>query len=126
MSKAQELADKLTSGISTGSDWPNTEDEVLRLNAAAELRRLDRVNAELVKQNEAQKDEWLSWEAKRKGLEREAERYRWVRDNADVSFDEQQHFPTSTGVWIYSTSPSRRELDAAIDTALSSSGGTES
>jgi len=45
MSKAQELADKLTAGIVTGSDWPNTDDEVLRLNAAAELRRLDRVNA---------------------------------------------------------------------------------
>lgn len=47
MSKAQELADKLIVGIVTGSDWPNTEDEVLRLNAAAELRRLDAQRAEL-------------------------------------------------------------------------------
>lgn len=43
--------------------------------AASELRRLAAVEQELVaarKQMEAQKDEWLSWEAKRKSLEQAA------------------------------------------------------
>lgn len=47
MSRATELADKLVAGVITDSDWPNTEDEVLRLNVAAELRRLDRVTVHL-------------------------------------------------------------------------------
>lgn len=51
-------------------------------------------------------------------MEADAARYRWLRENADVSFDETQHFPSSSGVWIYSTSPSRRELDGAIDAAI--------
>lgn len=33
---------------------------------------------EAKRQMEAQKDEWLSWEAKRKGLEADAARYRWL------------------------------------------------
>lgn len=42
---------------------------------AAELRRLASIEQELIaarKQMEAQKDEWLSWEAKRKSLEQAA------------------------------------------------------
>ena len=39
---------------------------------AAELRRLQAENEALRKQMEAQKDEWLSWNAKRQGLEADA------------------------------------------------------
>lgn len=34
------LADRLTDSIITGHDWPNTSDELLRIQAAAEMRRL--------------------------------------------------------------------------------------
>lgn len=69
MSKATELADIIAlSGVTPGS----VLDE-----ASTELRRLDRINAELQAQNEAQKNEWLSWEAKRRNLERDAENWRW-------------------------------------------------
>ena len=38
------LANRLKEGITTGHDWPNSNDELLRLQAASELRRLhDRV-----------------------------------------------------------------------------------
>lgn len=37
---------------------------------------LERQLVEARKQMEAQKDEWLSWEAKRKALEKDAERWR--------------------------------------------------
>lgn len=52
----------------------------------ARIAELKLENAELVKaleearkQMEAQKDEWLSWEAKRRDLEKDAERYRRLR-----------------------------------------------
>lgn len=38
------LADRLTDGIIMGHDWPNTSDELLRVQAAAELRRLHAEN----------------------------------------------------------------------------------
>lgn len=41
------LAKRLCDGISTGHDWPNTDDELLRMQAAAELRRLAAVEQEL-------------------------------------------------------------------------------
>ncbi len=64
MSEALKLADQLENFRAPFCD-----------EAAAELRRLAAVEQELVaarKQMEAQKDEWLSWEAKRKGLEQAA------------------------------------------------------
>lgn len=41
------LAKRLCDGISTGHDWPNTDDELLRMQSAAELRRLHDVDMEL-------------------------------------------------------------------------------
>ena len=43
------------------------------------IAELERQLEEARKQMEAQKNEWLSWEAKRKALEKDAERYRWIR-----------------------------------------------
>ena len=45
------------------------------VHAAAELRRLSEELEKVRKQMEAQKDEWLSWDAKRKTLEMDAERW---------------------------------------------------
>jgi hypothetical protein len=36
--RMRELADRLCANIVTGEDWPNTDDEVLRLNCARALR----------------------------------------------------------------------------------------
>ena len=41
------LAKRLCDGISTGHDWPNTDDELLRMQSASELRRLAAVEQEL-------------------------------------------------------------------------------
>lgn len=41
------LAKRLCDGISTGHDWPNTDDELLRIQSAAELRRLHAENEAL-------------------------------------------------------------------------------
>ncbi len=51
-------------------------------------------------------------------LEKDAARYRWAKDNASLIFDEEARFPAESGQIIYSTMPSRRELDAAIDAAM--------
>jgi hypothetical protein len=56
-------------------------------------------------------------------LELDAARYRWLRDNADVVFNETQYFLTRSGTWIYSKYPTKHELDSAIDAALSSTEG---
>lgn len=59
-------------------------DELATLRSERTAWRVTAENAEalvadLRKQNEAQKDEWLSWAAKRDGLEKDAERYQQVR-----------------------------------------------
>ena len=41
------LAKRLCDGISTGHDWPNTDDELLRMQSASELRRLHAENESL-------------------------------------------------------------------------------
>jgi hypothetical protein len=38
--EALRLAERLASNIVTGHDWPNTNDELLRVQCATELRRL--------------------------------------------------------------------------------------
>lgn len=53
-----------------------SEDHSHALDLAAEIERLTRELAEARKQMEAQKDEWLSWEAKRRDLEADAGRWR--------------------------------------------------
>ena len=53
-----------------------SEDHAHALDLAAEIERLTPQLAEARKQMEAQKDEWLSWEAKRRDLEADAGRWR--------------------------------------------------
>lgn len=97
------------------------------LRAARELRRLDRVNAELVAQNEAQKNEWLSWEAKRRALERDAARYQAIRSAGSqmklYNYDDEND-PCS-GDWHYKPSPEFVDewVDSAIRAALTSAKG---
>lgn len=45
--EAMRLADRLDSNIVTGHDWPNTNDELLRVQCATELRRLHAENEAL-------------------------------------------------------------------------------
>lgn len=45
--EAMRLADRLASNIVTGHDWPNTNDELLRVQCATELRRLHAENEAL-------------------------------------------------------------------------------
>lgn len=63
--------------------------------------------AELERQNEAQKDEWLSWEAKRVELERGAARYRMVRRG--------QHWSVIDGI---GNTLRADELDKQVDAAI--------
>lgn len=83
MSRASELADAITpskDNVPELGDLLSAAAELRRLEA--EVERLNRVNAELVEANEAQKNEWLAWDAKRKDLERDANLYRVLRIEA--------------------------------------------
>ena len=62
---------------------------------------------ELERQNEAQKDEWLSWEAKRTALEKDAARYRLVRRG--------QHWSVIDGI---GNTLRAEELDKQVDAAI--------
>lgn len=48
----------------------------------------------------------------------DAARYRWIRENADVTLDEPAWFETDSGLRINVTMPARSELDRAIDAAM--------
>lgn len=115
MSRATELAKRL-------SQLANLEANELAdvMNEAAdELERLDRVNAELAAQNEAQKDEWLSWDAKRKDLERDSARYRWLRTYSKTGI----RYRCGENATANHFMLSGKELDGVIDSvALTSSG----
>jgi hypothetical protein len=51
---------------------------------------------------------------------RDAERYRWLKMNAEVILNEAQGFiPPDGHQMIYTSIPSKEEMDAAIDAALS-------
>lgn len=63
--------------------------------------------AELERQNEAQKDEWLSWDAKRTALEKDAARYRLVRRG--------QHWSVIDGI---GNTLRADELDKQVDAAI--------
>lgn len=63
--------------------------------------------AELERQNEAQKDEWLSWDAKRSALEKDAARYRLVRRG--------QHWSVIDGI---GNTLRADELDKQVDAAI--------
>ena len=70
MSEALKLAELLERDP---SEWGGLS---LGWKAAAELRRLSAELEKVRQQMEAQKDEWLSWEAKRSALEKDAGRWR--------------------------------------------------
>jgi hypothetical protein len=46
-----------------------------------ECRTLRARVADLERQNKAARDDWFSWDERREGLEKDAARYRWLRDN---------------------------------------------
>lgn len=100
MSKAQELADELTKYGAAFDDGPGMFGE-----AARELRRLDRVNAE---------------------LEKDAARYRRLRiADPDAEVAPMRHECNDWGKW-YWLPVLGKSLDKELDAALSSSGGNES
>ena len=51
-------------------------------------------------------------------LRKDAERYRWLRDGASVILNKEVGFTAESGAKIYSTIPSQRELDSAIDASM--------
>lgn len=68
----------------------------------------------LQNQMESQKDEWLSWQAKREALEEDAARYRWLRDRLaieDIDRLVSEFFGTPDEAESVKT-------DAAIDAAM--------
>ncbi len=70
----------------------------------AELRKqLEQAQAQM----ERQKDEWLSWHAKRESLEADAVRYRWLR-----SYNTAKHQKVTEAFYL-----GDEHLDAAIDAA---------
>ena len=81
-----------------------------RRAAFRRIEELERQLEEARKKIDAQKDEWLSWEAKRKVLEKDADRYRWLRDL--------DHWPAPFAS-SQSPEPVRgADLDSAIDAAM--------
>ena len=101
------------------------KDEEMRAYAQAYAAPLIARVAELQRQNEAQKDEWLSWDAKRAALEKDAARYRWLRaPDTDVALvlDKVVGYepigPGGTGGYNRYEYRAGDELDAAIDAAL--------
>lgn len=50
---------------------------------------------------------------------RDGERYAWIKENADVTFHEEQEWPISDDQTIYSRMPAAKELDKAVDAAMS-------
>lgn len=84
----------------------------------AEIERLTRQLEEARKQMERQKDEWLSWESKRKALEQDAERYQAIRSGLEM--DAIVRVTKDPGMWEtpYPVLLRGEELDAAIDAAI--------
>ena len=72
--EATQLADALERIYELSPD-----DWVAVVWAARELRRLESENEQLKRSMESQKDEWLSWAAKRAELEREARRALFIQ-----------------------------------------------
>lgn len=79
--------------------------------AAAELRRLSAELAEVRKQMDAQKDEWLSWDAKRSALEKDSERLDWLAVNPVDALD---LFGRVTGDFTNWPKWIRGDIDAAM------------
>lgn len=121
MSKAEELAQQYADASATwhvenlyGGSKSYTEEcrkdkAAIGVDLFSELRRLAAENEALRKQIESQKDEWLSWAAKRKGLEKDAARYRFLCDfrgqRTELCFDGESY-------------RGKVEFDAAIDSAM--------
>lgn len=57
--------------VSTNERWEKSHQIALAIQDERDALR---------EQMERQKNEWLSWEGKRRGLELDAERYRWLRE----------------------------------------------
>ncbi len=58
------------------------------------------------------------------GLRKDAERYRWLREHADVTLDEPVQIVTDQGHRIHVTAFCRHETDRAIDAALAAQSAT--
>ena len=54
------LADRLTASIITGHDWPNTSDELLRVQVAEELRRLHAESETLRETLQRGREGWIA------------------------------------------------------------------
>lgn len=94
------------------------------LNEKAARLELERQLVEARKQMESQKDEWLSWEAKRKALEKDAERWReWEKGNGltvVIPTPTEENLNRKVTV-IYSPNPYqtyKNALRSAIDAAI--------
>ena len=55
-------------------------------------------------------------------LRKDAERYEWLRSGASVILNKEAQFTAESGSKIYSTMPTQRELDSAIDAAMFAGG----
>lgn len=84
------------------------------MDAERELELASRVR-ELTKQNEAQKDEWLSWNEKRAALEANARRYEWLRDKSEPGICA---FYLSVGKAFDGVKFKRETVDEAIDAQI--------
>lgn len=56
------------------------------------------------------------------GLERDARRYAWLKNNSEINFRRPMWFSTVNGVRIHSTMATSLEMDGAIDAALAEQG----
>ena len=139
MSKILELADAYAretypaliteARAALAAEVEKLEAEVDKLEAAfndrvrvieMQLNDKDALRAELEaarKQMESQKDEWLKWEAKRTALEKDADRYRWLRVNS--CWTKGGLVVTSVkNVQLGAMCPTDTTLDQTIDAAM--------
>lgn len=85
-------------------------DLIDQLNAAA-LEDL-RLRTELMEQ-------FNQLKAENESLRKDAERYRWLRENASVILDRKTAYQAETGFIKFDTMPARSEMETAIDAAMS-------
>jgi chromosome segregation ATPase len=114
-------ADAEIAALKAERDAAKTHAENMYQGGLALLAELESLKAEIAKIKQAEANSEAAWHAliaELEALKPVADRYRWVKENADVIFNEPRWFFSYSGQPIQSTRPSKAELDDAIDAQI--------